>query len=111
MLSNPELYQDGTIMIYRLSKKTYLGFCPRLPRQWLHRQKREPEVPSFQDHLRRQDVPPIELEIKSAPDPVEKEENPSSLRPANRSIHPMTPYSTLRDYNYPQLDLLESSWQ
>lgn len=105
MVSIPDLYQDGPnhdIRVFEKDLSLVVAPPPAAPPPEEGKQK--PQALKLPE---KQDVPPIELEIKSVPDPIEKEEK-AVVTPTRQSIDtPYDPILDLRDYKYPQLDLLE----
>ncbi|MEO7586288.1 MAG: DNA translocase FtsK [Ferruginibacter sp.] len=63
---------------------------------------------SVRQSKKNEDLTPIELEIKTVPEKVEKEEHPA-FAPKHQGIDtPYDPILDLRDYKYPKLELLEA---
>ncbi len=69
-----------------------------------------PAIPEVQPAPRpKEEIPALELEIKTVPDPIIEEE-PILTAPAAKAAEraPYDPILDLRDYKYPTLDLLEN---
>ncbi|MEO6550865.1 MAG: DNA translocase FtsK [Ferruginibacter sp.] len=57
---------------------------------------------------KNEEILPIELEIKTVPEKIEKEEHPSAAAKHQTIDTPYDPILDLRDYKYPKLELLEA---